>query len=50
MCPRKGEQSKRERDDRQGPLRPMYESENAIDGTAAARDDRRMTACLWNDT
>jgi hypothetical protein len=28
----------------------MYESENAIDGSEAATDDRRMTARLWNDT
>ena len=47
---RKKDQSKREREDRQGPLGPMYESENAIDGSEAARDDRRMTAWLWIDT
>jgi hypothetical protein len=28
----------------------MCKSENAIDGSQAARDDRRMTACLWIDT
>ena len=43
-------QSKREREDRQGRLVPMYESQNAVDGGEAARDDRRMTVWLWNDT
>ena len=47
---RKKDQSKREREGREGPLGPMCESENAIDGSQAARDDRRMTACLWIDT
>jgi hypothetical protein len=50
MCRQEEGQSKREREDRQGRLVPMYESENAIDGSEAARDDRRMTAWLWIDT
>ena len=33
----------------EGPLGRMRESENAIDGSEdAARDDRRMTAWLWD--
>ena len=47
MCRQKEGQSKREREDRQSRLVPMYESENAIDGSEAASDDRRMTAWLW---
>jgi hypothetical protein len=50
MCRRKKDQSKREREDREGLLGPMCESENAIDGSETARDDRRMTAWLWIDT
>jgi len=50
MCPQEEGQSKREREDRQRPLVPLYESKNAIDGNEAARDDGRMTAWLWIDT
>ena len=47
---RKKDESRREQKDRQGPLGPVYESENAIDRNEAARHDRRMTAWLWIDT
>ena len=50
MSHEEGDQRKRERKDKQSPLGAMYESENAIDGTEAAKNDRRMTAWLWNDT
>ena len=50
MCRHEERHSKRERGNRQGRLLAMYESENAIDGNEAARDDRRMTAWLWIDT
>ena len=43
-------QKKRERVDQQNPLGAMYESENAIGGTEAAKNDRRMTVWLLNDT
>jgi hypothetical protein len=50
MSHEEGDQRKRERKDKQSPLGAMYESENAIDGTEAAKNDRRMTAWLWIDT
>ena len=50
MCRLKEGERRREWEDGQGPLVPMYESENAIDGNEGARDDRRMTAWLWIDT
>lgn len=50
MSHQEGDQRKREREDKQNPLGAMCESENAIGGTEAAKNDGRMTAWLWNDT
>jgi hypothetical protein len=41
--------ARREWQDRETLLGPMCEPENAIDGSEAASDARRMTAWLWID-
>jgi hypothetical protein len=40
MCRHEEGQSRRERENRQGRLVAMYESEDAIDGSESARHDR----------